>query len=304
MSIFEVEAFLRENAYPFYAGCEDGDPDGWQDSMYRAILHSLSLEELSLLVECWEQDEGCPPLLFYKAQGIFKYKQRAFGMSRVPTSRLLMWYVDKKSKRVGVSAQELRKRFGGETAECRRAILKAFLAGGIKEVEWAARYLLKAPWSRSMTPLIKDAWKRTHDPLIGQVVVRHLPEAFVQEEREALSEAIGYVYVCTRLGRAKSFVINETRLNTPEYLYVFAKCGKPVDLAAVEARLDDYLDGEGWISSRDIGLVLWALGRLKCQGGNSGPGLTDLIMRMKPRFDERMRTPDGEAIIPRQPFIG
>lgn len=283
MSVYEIEAFLRENAYPYYAGRKDEDPEDWQDSMYRALLHSLSLEGLSLVVGCWEQDEDCPPVLFYKAQGILKYKQRACGMSLVPTSRLLRWYSDKRSKRVGVSARELRLRFGRETAECRRAILKAFLAGGIKEVEWASRYLLRAPWSQSMTPLIKDAWKRTHNPAVGQVVVSHLPEAFVLEERDALSEAIGYVYVCTRLGRTKSFTIDKSRLSIPEYLYVLAKCGRPVEPAAGKALLEEYLDGDGWLPSRDVGLVFWALGRM---------GMSEIIAGMKPRFDRRMRTTD------------
>ena len=295
MSVYAIEAFLQENAYPYYAGRKDGEPNDWQDSMYRAILHSLSMEELSLVIGCWEQDEECPQELYYKAQGILKFKQRTLGLSNISTPTLLRWYSDKKSKKVSVSAKELTVRFGRETVENRRAILKAFLAGGKKEIEWAARYLLRAPWSRSMTGLVKDVWRKTHNPLIAQVVVKYLPMGFVQAEQDALSEDIGYVYVCTRLGASKSFVIDETRLSTPEYLYVLAKCGRWADMDAVENRLNEYLNEGGWVSSRDIGLVLWALGRLKCLTGQDRPGLAELIIKLKPEFDRRMLMSDIAA---------
>lgn len=279
MTSMEIQVFLRENAYPFYASQDDNYEDGWQDGAYRALLHSLSTEELTQLVGMLERDYGCPPTLYFKACGILKRKQNA-KMDGIPTSVLLRWYKDKKSKKVGAAAEALKARFNRETEEGRRAILKAFLMGGIKELEWAARYL-RYHWTRSMTTLVECRWKMTRNPVLAQVVLRHLPESFVMAEQEPLAEAAGYVFVCARLGKRKDFHIDANRLTVPDYLYVLAKNrADGVDPQHIETRLEEYLDQSDWLSHRDIGLILWALGKLS---------LTETVIRTRRRLLDQQR---------------
>lgn len=268
--------FLRQNAYPYYAREKDRNDDDWQDSAYRALLHSLPTEGLQELIGCFSVDRDCPSSLLYKALHI--YQNRLSDMNGRSTSTLLKWYVDKKSRKVVAAAKALMKRFPQENEENRRAILKAFLQGGIKEMEWAARYL-RFHWTRSMTTVVGYRWKKTQNPVLAQVVLKHMPESFVWAEQERLAASAGYVQVCVRLGKRKDFHIDGSRLSPLQHLYALAKSGaKHVDLKTVEIRLSEFLDRQDWVSNRDLGLILWCLGKL---------GLTWLIMASKPRFEIR-----------------
>jgi len=294
MTLTEIKAYLQHDAFPYYMDREDESSRDLQDDAYRALLHTLTIEDLKHLIGWLETCDGCPMTLLYKASGILKSKLKA-TMAEVPTSTLLKLYSDKKSGKVCSSTKALKDRFFHEDAESKRAILKAFLRGGKKEVEWAARYL-RDHWTKSMTTLVGYIWKKTQNPVLAQVVIRHLPESFVLAEQEKLADAIGYTYVCARLGKRKDFIIDASRLTTLDYLYVLAKSGTGrSDLSVIEARLEEYLSGSGWITPREAGLILWALGRL---------GLAETIIRTKPRLEERLResaliTGDGPKILDR-----
>ena len=279
MTLIEILAFLRENAYPYYARRKHDFDDEWQDGAYRALLHSLSTEDLVLLIRMMERENVCPLTLLYKARGILKSKYRA-QLDAIPTSTLLKWYIDKKSKKVGLATQALKTRFPKESVEGRRTILKAFLQGGIKELEWAARYL-RRHWIRSMSPLVASRWQSTPNPILAQVVLKHLPDAFVLAEQDRLAEAAGYAYVCARLGKRKDFTIDSNRLSTPDYLYVLAKSGaKNMDVNSLEARINDYIDEGDWLSPQELHILLWALGKL---------ALPETIIHTKRRIQERLQ---------------
>lgn len=178
-----------------------------------------------------------------------------------------------------MAAKALAERFPRESVEIRHTILKKFLGGNQKDMEWASRYL-RVHWTRSMSSLVRCRWRETHNPVIAQVVIRHLPDDFVMAEKDRLADVAGYPYVCARLVKVKGFVIDDSRLSTPDYLYVLAKGGRGMaDHSVIEERLDSYLNEDGWTSSRDLGLVLWALGQL---------GLSETIIRRIPAFERRM----------------
>lgn len=268
--------FFRQNAYPYYAEEKDRNDDDWQDSAYRAILHSLPTDALQEMVGRFSIDRDCPDPLLYKALRIYQNRQSC--MHGKSTSTLLKWYLDKKSRKVVAAAKALMKRFPQENEENRRAILKAFLQGGIKEMEWAARYL-RFHWTRSMTTVVGYRWKKTQTPVLAQLVLKHMPESFVWAEQERLAASAGYAQVCVRLGKRKDFHIDGSRLTPLEHLYALAKSGAShVDQRTVETRLSEFLDRQDWVSNRDLGLILWCLGKL---------GFTRLIMMSKPRFEIR-----------------
>lgn len=277
-----VMAFLKENAYPYYAHANQ-DPDSlWQDGTYRALFHSLSEAELEQLKEMLDADSDCPRTLYYKANGVLKFRVKA-TMTAIDTATLLGWYTDKKSGKVGLAIKSLMLKFPKESFESQVAILKAFIMGGKKEMEWAGRKL-RDRWMESLATEVDLKWKSTHNPTLGYVILRHFPDEYVLKEQDALAEVTSYAYVCARLRNVKGLHMDSKRLSTPELLYVFAKWEMEkttainIDVVA-ERFLNAYLNEVEQISSHDIGLIFWSLGKL---------GLTDTIIRVKPKLEKLM----------------
>lgn len=277
----EVYAFLKENAYPYYE--ENAHPfvREWQDEVYRALLHSISEETLRELARKLELDADCPSTLYYKAKGVLKSRQRS-QHANVPTATLLKWYADKKSGKVNVAIKELMNRFRGESTDSQRTILKAFLYGGKKEMEWSARYL-RDHWTRSMTVPVGLRWKQTHNPYLAHVVLRHLPTAYVMAEQENLAAATKYTFVCLRLYGKGDFVMQKERVSVPDYFYLAAKLGLPTE--GLVKMLTDYLLTEKYISSEDIGRILWAMGKL---------GMTDDLIKFNSIIEQKLTETDNQ----------
>ena len=296
MTLTEIKAYLRQQAFPYYKELErkeeekeqdqdlfiDTKPD-WRDGVFRGILHAVSMEELSELVTWMEHNISCPRKLYYKAMGIQKSRLRA-EVADIPTATLLRWYQDPKSRKRIFSCKALMDRFFSQNEETKRAILRTFLkVGGIKESDWAGRYL-RDHWTKSMTTLVEVRWKKTPTPVLAQVILRHAPDSFVLGEQEELAYIAGYSSVCARLCDHKDFLIDTSRLSTPEHLYILAKSKKAhVDPAIIDLLLDEYLAGTDWPTDHDIGLVFWSLGKL---------GLSDAIINFKDRIEERLQKAD------------
>lgn len=272
---------MKENAYPYYANRERLSVRDWQDKTYLSLLHSLSCEELSDLIATLETDSGCPSALYYKARGVMKSKDRE-QKSLIPTATLIGWYTDKKSGKVSVATKELMSRFPRECVEYQRDILRAFLTGGKKEVEWAGRRL-RNRWFNALSDSVASSWKRTHNPVLALAVLRHMPTTFILSEQEELAMATKYAYVCVRLGKEAEFRMDDKRLSIPDLLYVWAKwdIGKSQNINVphvADILLREYLDTEEDLPSETVGLILWSLGRL---------GMTDTIVRMEPELLRR-----------------
>ncbi len=280
MRVQDIEPFLKENAYPFYTNGLDKITSKWQDDMYRAYLHSLPKDILSQLIEKWMGDDECPRALYYKAIGVMKSKVRE-EMAAINTSTLLKWYADKKSGKVSIAIRELMDRYRGESVENQLSILKAFIMGGKKEMEWAGRRL-RDHWSASLATYVDIRWKATHNPILGYVILRHFPDDYVLAEQEELAVATKYAYVSARLGKVKGFQMDSDGLSTPDFLYVMAKWemgkSKAINIEAIaDAMLDEYFDEEENITPKDVSLILWSLGKL---------GLTESIIRQKPALEK------------------
>lgn len=282
-----VLAFLKDNAYPYYLSEARGYDDKWQDDLYRAYLHSLTKDMLFQLLQKWQMDDACPSALYYKVKGILKSKERE-EMSAISTSTLLEWHSNKKSGKVSVAVKELMTRYRKESSKNQRLILKAFIMGGKKEMEWAGRHL-RDHWDDALSSYVDIRWKDTHNPILGYVILRHFPDDYVLAEQETLAEATKYAYVCARLGKVPGFQMDDERLSTPDTLYVLAKwdMGKSEAInvsVLADAMLEEYFDEEDYISPIEIGLILWSLGKL---------GLTDLLVDIKPKLEKlQTRTRD------------
>jgi len=275
-----VLVFLKENAYPFYANEAQDLENHWQDDIYKALFHSLSEAELEQLMGMLDTDPDCPRTLYYKASGVLKFRFKV-AMTAIDTATLLGWYTDKKSGKVSLAIKSLMLKYPKESVESQETILKAFIMGGKKEMEWAGRKL-RDRWMESLATEVDLKWKSTHNPILGYVILRHFPDAYVLKEQDALAEVTSFAYVCVRLRNVKGFQMDSHRLSTPEFLYVLAKWDMEkstainIDVVA-ERFLNTYLNEVDNISPHDIGLIFWSLGKL---------GLTDAIIRVKPKLEK------------------
>lgn len=135
----DARAFLRDNAYQYYANKTTAIPKDWRDKLFLALLHSFPTEDLRILSFELGLDSECPGLLRLKVKGVLKGKEREIYVG-VTTQELLRSYTDKKSVKVTCSKAELMARFNSECAEEQQRILETFLQGGKKEMEWAGRH--------------------------------------------------------------------------------------------------------------------------------------------------------------------
>ena len=210
----DARAFLRDNAYPYYANKTTAVSKDWRDKLFLALLHSFPTEDLRILSLELGHDSECPELLRLKVKGVLKGKEREIYAS-VTTQELLRSYTDKKSGKVTTSKVELMARFNSECAEEQQLILEAFLQGGKKEMEWAGRHL-KYHWVRALEPVLAERWRMTHNPVLAKVVLRYMPDSFIMEEQEHLALKAGYAAVCARLVNVTGFHLCGDRLDTPE----------------------------------------------------------------------------------------
>lgn len=272
----EVMAFLRENAYPYYNDEESYYKSSWENKYFVAYLQSLPEELLSQVVNQLYLEHNSPRLLLYKAKKILSVKvgSRNAGYT---TAQLLRFYKDKKSGKVSMAIKELMRRFNSESQEVQRLILCAFLCGGKKEMEWAGRFL-RDHWIRSMSALVAERWRATHNRILAFVALRHMSNAFLLEEQNALADAVGYVYVCARLRDVDGFHFDSDRLSIPEYFYVSAKldAGHSQTIgskAAMEYLLDEYFEYTPYFSTNELCRLFWALGTL---------GMSEALMKALP----------------------
>lgn len=283
-----VLVFLKENAYPYYAHADQDLNNLWEDKTYKALFHSLSEAELEHLIGMLDLDPDCPRTLYYKASGVLKFRFKA-AMTAIDTATLLGWYTDKKSGKVSLAIKSLMLKYPKESVESQETILKAFIMGGKKEMEWAGRKL-RDRWMESLATEVDLKWKSTHNPILGYVILRHFPDEYVLKEQDALAEITSFAYVCVRLRNVNGFQMDSHRLSTPEFLYVLAKWDMEkstainIDVVA-ERFLNAYLNEVDNISPHDIGLIFWSLGKL---------GLTDAIIRVKPQL-EKLTTKDTSS---------
>lgn len=268
-----ILSYLREKAYPAFGAKYAHEIPRMTCRLVGSLLDSMSEEELVELLDGLRQDQDAPDYLVGEVRWhITRAPITKKVLRNEPVSRLLGWYNDKKSKKVSSSAAELKRRFSGQSFSVQKTILKTFLQGNRKEMEWAGRYL-RDNWIPTFQGLIIDKWNETRLPLFAYVIILHLPDEVVFQNREELSNDAGYAYVCARIGNMEGFTIDEGRLSPSEWFYVMAKLGREDAVPRMDGQLkacilaltpEDLfpLREDSLLSVRPLGLVVWAMKKL------------------------------------------
>ena len=214
-----------------------------QDKLYNAILKTIPKDALQEELDVLFRDENTSRKLFEKIEwfsGNHSARQKKNPARNELISTLVALYLNKKSKKVVYARKQLRERYDKQSYQDQSKILRAFLAGVKNDREWAGRRL-RDDWRKEMTAAVKEAWSKNADKILSYVILRHFPDSFILAEQERLGEVAGYQFVCARVGNDPSFILDETRLRFPDYLYVMARLGRKVDAVEMERRIYDFL---------------------------------------------------------------
>ena len=134
-----------------------------------------------------------------------------------PIATLIKNYVDKKSGKVSVSRDEIKWRFDHLDWKDQKRILNAFLDSCMSDRGWAYGKLLDY-WDESFAPKVKELWEAYHEYKCSWSVIRHFPLEYLREHLDEFTDDRDYYFVCLRLAKDKSFVIDRSRLSETDYL--------------------------------------------------------------------------------------
>ena len=151
-----------------------------------------------------------------------------------PIATLIRNYINKKSGKVSESREEIQWRFNWLDWKDQKKILNAFLESGKSDREWAYGKVLDF-WDDSFLPKVKDLWETYHEYKCSWSVIRYFPLEYISEHIDDFTDERDYYFICLRLAKDKSYVIDRAKLSNKDYLAVLYHTGR--DISA-----DDALD--------------------------------------------------------------
>jgi len=203
----------------------------------RALVHTLNKEELLKLQKKlkrgsskWSVGKG----LYEEAAKVLNKLQPQRNES-IPA--LLKAFTDKQSGKVVETRAELRDRFGKQSFQMQRKILKAMLNASKQDRVWGLNQLRKN-WDNYFFDDVKALWEQYHEKECGAVITKHFPMAYVYDNLSALDTCDNYTNLCIKLIHHPKFQIDKNRLkeapvfsgyNEVEYLYILAKSKSHVE---------------------------------------------------------------------------
>ena len=150
-----------------------------------------------------------------------------------PVATLIKNYINKKSGKVPASRKEIQKRFDYLDWKDQKKIMQAFLESGKADRLWAYSKLLDN-WDKSFEPRIKELWEQSHEGIISWVVIHYFPTKFLFQNIDKFTDDRDYYFICLRLAKDKSYIIDKSKLSITDYLSVLYHTGR--SLSDDEAR--------------------------------------------------------------------
>ena len=206
-------------------------------AVLRALVHTLNKAELLMLQKKlkrgsskWSVGKG----LYEEAAKVLNKLQPQRNES-IPA--LLKAFTDKQSGKVVETRAELRDRFGKQSFQMQRKILKAMLNASKQDRVWGLNQLRKN-WDNYFFDDVKALWEQYHEKECGAVITKHFPMAYVYDNLSALDTCDNYTNLCIKLIHHPKFQIDKNRLkeapvfsgyNEVEYLYILAKSKSHVE---------------------------------------------------------------------------
>lgn len=206
-------------------------------SVLKALVHTLNKEELLILQKKlkrgsskWSVGNG----LYEEAAKVLNKIQPHKNES---ISALLNAFTDKQSGKVAEARAELRDRFGKQSFQMQRKILKAMLSASKQDRVWTYKQLGNV-WDDYFFEDVKNLWEQYHEKECGTVVIKHFPMEYVYDNLSALDIRGNYTNLCIKLIQHAKFQIDKKRLKEApvfygspevEYLYILAKSKSKIE---------------------------------------------------------------------------
>ena len=134
-----------------------------------------------------------------------------------PIKTLIRNYVNKKSGKVAVSRDEIKWRFDHLDWKDQKKILAAFLDSCMSDREWAYGKVLDY-WDESFEPKVKELWETYHEYKCSWSVIRYFPLDYITAHMDEFTDERDYYFICLRLAKDKSYVIDRSKLSDIDYL--------------------------------------------------------------------------------------
>ena len=150
-----------------------------------------------------------------------------------PIATLIKNYINKKSGKVPESRKEIRGRFDHLDWKDQKKIMQAFLESGKGDRLWAYSKLVDN-WDKSFEPRIKELWEQSHEGKSSWVVIRYFPTKYLSQNIDKFTDDRDYYFICLRLAKDKSYIIDKSKLSITDYLSVLYHTDRP--LSDYEAR--------------------------------------------------------------------
>lgn len=244
---------------------------------YYAVLASMTEEELLQaldIIKDWPHSSE----LIDKIKQTLNPKPYNVVKKNETIDTLLKWYTDKKSRKVGESKKELKKRLPYQSFAVQKKIIKAFLTSrNIDDAAWGARQA-DIYWDKSFIKPLEDSRYRGYTPSEAKTIIRHFPLDFVSYHR-GLLEYQTKEDLCIRLGDESDFCVEHYDLPIFSYLYVYAHLKKEIPKSEEEIEKDiffhiykrtvriednsEYGPGFNFTDFPELRKAVWALGQLK-----------------------------------------
>lgn len=145
-----------------------------------------------------------------------------------PIATVIKSYVNKKSGKVSVSRDEIKRRFFGLDWKDQKKIMAAFLEAGQADRLWAYSRLLDL-WDDSFEQKVQKLWDTYHEEKCGWVIIRHFPMSYLKEHIDQFNEGRDYYFICRRLAQDSDFVIDKEKLSDTDYLMALSHADRHID---------------------------------------------------------------------------
>ena len=208
-----------------------------EGSVLKALVHTLNKEELLRLqkklkrgTSKWSVGNG----LYEEAAKVLNKIQPHKNES---ISALLNAFTDKQSGKVAEARAELRDRFGKQSFQMQRKILKAMLSASKQDRVWTYKQLGNV-WDDYFFEDVKNLWEQYHEKECGAMIIKHFPMEYVYDNLSALDIRGNYTNLCIKLIQHAKFQIDKKRLKEApvfygspevEYLYILAKSKSKIE---------------------------------------------------------------------------
>ena len=144
-----------------------------------------------------------------------------------PIATLIKNYINKKSGKVPESRKEIQRRFDYLDWKDQKKIMHAFLESGKSDRLWAYSKLVDN-WDKSIEPRIKELWEQSHEGKSSWVVIRYFPTEYLSQNIDKFTDDRDYYFICLRLAKDKSYIIDRSKLSITDYLSVLYHTDRPL----------------------------------------------------------------------------